>query len=83
MCSGGEEKLIKISELAKICGLPKLSFRLMAGSLHKSELVHCYKGKNIRIIRKNEGPAHADGDWFLTSNTLEIRIIPSALNVII
>ncbi len=63
--------------------LPRLSYRLMAGSLHKSQRVQCYKGKNIKITRKAEGPAHADGDWFLTSNTLDIRILPSALNIII
>ena len=63
--------------------LPWLSYRLMAGSLHKSQQVHCYKGKQIKIIRKSEGPAHADGDWFLTSNTLDIKVLPSALSVIL
>jgi YegS/Rv2252/BmrU family lipid kinase len=63
--------------------LPGMAYRLMTGTLDRSQLVHCYKGKNIRIVRANEGPAHADGDWFLTSNTLDIRILPSALNIII
>lgn len=63
--------------------LPWLACRLMTGSAHKSHRVHCYKGKNIKITRVNEGPAHADGDWFTTSNTLDIKILPSALKIIV
>ena len=62
--------------------LPLMAYRLMDGTLHKSHSVHCYKGKHIRITREAEGPAHADGDWFITSNVLEIKILPSALEVI-
>lgn len=63
--------------------LPGMAYRLMSGSLDKSPRVHCYKGRNIRITRSAEGPAHADGDWFTAPNTLEIKIIPSALKVLI
>lgn len=63
--------------------LPWLACRLMTGSAHKSHRVHCYKGRNIKITRVNEGPAHADGDWFTTSNTLDIKILPSALKIIV
>lgn len=62
--------------------LPWLACRLMTGSAHKSHRVHCYKGKNIKITRAEEGPAHADGDWFTTSETLEINILPAALKII-
>lgn len=62
--------------------LPLMAYRLMDGTLHKSHSVHCYKGKHIRITREAEGPAHADGDWFITSNVLEIKILPSVLEVI-
>ena len=63
--------------------LPWLAGRLMTGSVNKSRRVHCYKGKNIQIIRKSEGPAHADGDWFTTGNTLDIKVIPHALKILI
>lgn len=63
--------------------LPGMAYRLMTGTLDRSQRVHCYKGKNIRIVRANEGPAHADGDWFIASNTLEIKILPSALKVLV
>ena len=63
--------------------LPWLAYRLMTGSVHKSRKVHSYKGRDIRIIRASEGPAHADGDWFIDSERLHIKILPSALKVIV
>jgi YegS/Rv2252/BmrU family lipid kinase len=63
--------------------LPVQACRLMAGTVHKSRRVECYKGKKIRIIRNAEGPAHADGDWFVTSNVLDISVIPAALKVVV
>ncbi|MBQ5691574.1 MAG: diacylglycerol kinase family lipid kinase [Alistipes sp.] len=63
--------------------LPWLAYRLMTGSVHKSRKVHCYKGKEIRITRQSEGAAHADGDWFIAPKVLNIKILPSALKVMI
>lgn len=63
--------------------LPWLAYRLMTGSVHKSRKVHCYKGKSIRITRQSEGAAHADGDWFIAPKVLDIKILPSALKVMI
>lgn len=63
--------------------LPWLALRLMTGSVHKSRKVHCYKGKSIRITRESEGAAHADGDWFIAPKVLDIKILPSALKVIV
>lgn len=63
--------------------LPILAYQLMMGRLHKSRKVQCYKGKEIRIVRKSEGVAHADGDWFMESEVLNIKILPSALKVIV
>ena len=62
---------------------PWLACRLMTGSLHKSHRVHCYKGKEIRIIREEAGAAHTDGDLFTTGRTLNIKTLPSALKVIV
>ena len=63
--------------------LPWLAYRLMTGSVHKSRKVHYYKGKSIRITRQSEGAAHADGDWFIAPKVLDIKILPSALKVMI
>ena len=63
--------------------MPLLALRLMAGTLQHSRKVHCYKCKNIRIIRQGKAPAHADGDWFIDEEVLNIKIDPSALKVIV
>lgn len=74
---------ITVVEEFGVFALPGMAYRLMTGTLDRSQRVHCYKGKNIRIVRASEGPAHADGDWFIASNTLEIKILPSALKVLV
>lgn len=66
----------------KAIELPWLATRLMSGSAHKSHRVHTYRGKEITISRKGEGPAHADGDWFSAGKSIDIRIIPHALDVL-
>ena len=74
---------ITIVERFGALALPEMAYKLMFGTLDKSSRVHCYKGKKIRIVRTFEGPAHADGDWFIAPNELEINILPSALDVIV
>ena len=73
---------ITIVEKFGILEMPILALRLMTGTLQRSRKVHCYKGKSIRITRQSEGVAHADGDWFMESATLNIKILPSTLKVI-
>lgn len=67
----------------KAIELPLLAGQLMTGSAHKSRRVHTYRGRNITIIRPSDGPAHADGDWFSAGRTIEIKVIPHALNVLV
>lgn len=63
--------------------LPFLASKLMTGRAHKSRRVHTYRGRNIIITRSADGPAHADGDWFSAGKTLEINIMPHALDVLV
>lgn len=74
---------ITVVEKFSVFEMPLLAYRLMTGTLHKSRKVHCYKGKKIKILRQSAGVAHADGDWHDETATLEIKILPSALNVIV
>ena len=67
----------------KAVELPFLAGRLMGGSAHKSKRVHTYRGEHIIINRPNEGPAHADGDWFDADKIIDIEVIPHALTVIV
>ena len=63
--------------------IPTLALLLMTGKLDMNSRVSCHRGKRITIRRSFNGPAHADGDWFSTGTTLDIRILPHSLNVII
>lgn len=74
---------ITIVEKFSVWEMPWLALRLMTGTLQRSRKVHCYKGKEVRITRQSEGAAHADGDWFMESATLNIKIHPSTLKVIV
>jgi diacylglycerol kinase family enzyme len=73
---------ITIVEKFGVLELPFLALRLMCGTLHRSRKVKCYKGKEVRITRQSTGAAHADGDWFIASEVLDIKILPSVLKVI-
>ncbi len=74
---------ITVVEGFKSIEIPFMAGLLMTGSAHKSMHVHTYRGKEITIIRQDEGPAHADGDWFQTGRKLDIKILPHALKVLI
>ena len=74
---------ITVVDSFKTIEIPFMAGLLMTGAAHKSIHVHTYRGKNITITRQQEGPAHADGDWFDAGKTLEIKIIPNALKVLI
>ena len=55
----------------------------MTGTIYNDHRVHWYRGRNIIIKREKPGPAHIDGEYFHTGTTLDIRIIPNALKVIV
>ena len=74
---------ITIVDMFGTVDLPALAYLLMTGHLDHNNKVHCHRGKRITISRKISGPAHADGDWFNAGTTLEIKILPESLNVII
>jgi YegS/Rv2252/BmrU family lipid kinase len=74
---------ITVVDEFKAIELPWLAGRLMTGSAHKSNRVHTYRGKHICIERPDEGPAHADGDWFEAGKAIDINVIPHALNVLV
>ncbi len=74
---------ITVVEDFKDIEIPMLAYRLMTGTVHMADNIHCYKGRNIKIEREQDGPAHADGDWFETGKTLEIKVIEHALKVLV
>ena len=63
--------------------IPVLAYRIMTGTIYNDHRVHWYRGRNIIIKREKPGPAHIAGEYFHTGTTLDIRIIPDALKVIV
>lgn len=74
---------ITIVDRFKNIEIPMLAYRLMTGTVNEDYHVHCYRGKHIVIERETHGPAHVDGDWFEAGTTLDINVIPHALDVLI
>ena len=74
---------VTIADMFTGIEMPALACLLMTGHLDVSHRIHCHQGKNIRIVRKSSGPAHADGDWFEAGSEIDIRVIPGALNVLV
>lgn len=74
---------ITVVEDFKDIDIPMLAYRLMTGTVNLAQNIHCHKGKDIRIIRQDSGPAHVDGDWFEADRVLEINILKHALKVIV
>lgn len=74
---------ITIVDRFKNIEIPMLAYRLMTGTVNEDYHVHCYRGKHIVIERETPGPAHVDGDWFEAGRTLDINVIPHALDVLI
>lgn len=74
---------VTVADMFRMVEIPSLAIRLMTGKLNKSDRIHCYQGKNIRIVRENQGPAHADGDWFEAGKELDINVHPSAIKVLV
>lgn len=62
---------------------PGLLIRLMNGTAHKSCYTTCINGKEIRIERDHQGPVHFDGDPYSEGKSIEIKIVPQALKVIV
>lgn len=74
---------ITIVDMFGVIDIPALSYLLMTGRLDHNQKVHCHRGRHITITRKVTGPAHADGDWFIAGTTLDIRIHPESLKVLV
>lgn len=74
---------VTVVDMFGFTDMPSLAYLLMTGRLEHNHKVHCHRGRNITISRSVSGPAHSDGDWFNAGTTIEIRILPASLNVIV
>jgi len=74
---------VTVVDMFNTMDMPALGYLLLTGRLDHNSKVHCYRGKEISISRKTEGPAHADGDWFEAGTEINISILPHSLNVLV
>ena len=57
--------------------------KILNKTLHLSRFVDVYKGKEIKVIRKNEGAVHFDGEPEEMGTELNYTIQPSVVKVIV
>lgn len=62
--------------------LPKLIFHLFNRSANQSEYIEILPGKEILIIRENEGPVHIDGEPIYLDKEIKVHIKPKSLKII-
>ena len=62
--------------------LPILGYEMLRSKTHRSNWVEIISGKKISIVRAKENAIHIDGEPFFMGMSIEIEIIPKALNVI-
>lgn len=63
--------------------LPVLGYQMLGGLSHRSDLVEIIRGRNIRIIREQEGAIHIDGEPFFMGRDIEVSVVPLSLNIIV
>ena len=56
---------------------------LFTKTFHKTHYIEIIKAKEVRIIRKKGKTIHFDGDPFKMSKTLDMKINPLSLNIIV
>jgi diacylglycerol kinase (ATP) len=62
---------------------PEMGLRMFTKTADSSKYVEIIKGKQIHIIRKDEGPIHLDGEPQVAGTDIKINIVPGALRVIV
>jgi diacylglycerol kinase (ATP) len=62
---------------------PEMGLRMFTKTADSSKYVEIIQGRQIHIIRKNEGPIHLDGEPQVAGTDIKINIVPGALRVIV
>ena len=56
---------------------------LLTGKIYKSKYVKIYNASELKINVTGETIVHADGEPFKINKTIEIKIIPKSLKIIV
>lgn len=62
--------------------LPMMVFHLFNRSADQSDYIEIIPGKNIQIMRTDNGPVHVDGEPITLEGDLNISVVPNALKII-
>lgn len=62
--------------------LPLLGYEMIRGLTNRSDLVEIIRGKQIKIIRKNDDAIHIDGEPFFMGKEITASIAPLSLKII-
>ena len=63
--------------------LPGIATKMFRKKVHTSRFIETHTAKNIRIVRKEKGAAHHDGEPADLDAVLEISVTPGCLKVIV
>ncbi|HEV8658113.1 MAG TPA: diacylglycerol kinase family protein [Thermoanaerobaculia bacterium] len=74
--------VVTVADVSFLSALPLL-VRLFTGTLHRSSRARVAQGKRITIRRDAAGPAHLDGEPVDLPETLDVRVVPSSLRVLV
>lgn len=74
---------VTILEPMLLAEVPLLAAQLINGTVNRNPRVKSFRCSRIKIIRQSEGAAHYDGEATTLGKEIDIRIVPSALKVIV
>lgn len=66
-----------------LLGALGIAFRLFRGTIEHSPAVTTVRGREIVIRRERPGPVHLDGEPFTLAETLNLRVRPASLKVLL
>ncbi len=84
-CASVRDGLLDVVTIADISLLraPWLTLQLFRGTIDRARGVRSSRGKEIVIRRKTAGPVHLDGEPFAMAETLNVRVRPLSLKVLL
>ncbi len=62
---------------------PEMAMRMFTKTTDKSKFVEIIKGKHIRVSQLQPGPMHLDGEPFIITEDVEIKVVPRSLKIIV